>query len=279
MTDHPPQPKRRRWWKAFLIVAGAGLVIALGLSIYINTDSFQALVRRRLVAEVERVTGGRVEIGSIHTTPFRMQVDVRGITVHGREGSGEVPLAHIERIVARLKFNFLLRSELAFSEIILDQPVVHVEFYPDGSSNFPPRPTAGVSQQTPVEQLFDFSINHLEIRRGQMMWGDQTVPLDIAARDVSLLMDYSFLHGRYDGRLLLGWVDSKFLDYRPFAWMTAVEFSLTSNAAVIPSIKWNSGHSHLSASGEVKDLRHPRLRAEYNAQVDLGGGGIDYAAS
>jgi translocation and assembly module TamB len=269
VTENSAQPKRPRWWKVCLMVAAAAFATILGLLIYINTDSFQAMVRRRLVAEVERVTGGRVEIGGIHTTPFRMQVDVRGITVHGREAAGEVPLAHIDRIVARLKFNFLLRSELAFSEIILEQPVVHVEFYPDGSSNVPPRKTAAVSKQTPVVQLFDFSINHLEIRRGQMLWDDQIVPLDFAARDASLQMDYSFLHGRYDGRLLLGWVDSKLLNYRPFAWMTAVEFSLTSNAAVIPSMKWNSGRSHFSATGEIKDFRRPHVLAEYNAQVDL----------
>ncbi len=269
MRENSAQPKRRRWWKVCLILVAAAVVTSFILLIYINTESFQALVRRRLVAEVERVTGGRVEIGSIHTTPFRMQVDVRGITVHGRESSGEVPLAHIDRIVARLKFNFLLRSELAFSEIILEQPVVHVEFYPDGSSNFPPRRAIAASSQNPVDQLFDFSINHLEIRRGQMFWGDQAVPLDLGARDVSLLMDYSFLHGRYDGRLLVGWVDSKLLKYRPFAWMTAVEFSLTSKAAVIPSLKWNSGHSHFSATGEIKDLRRPHLQMEYSAQVDL----------
>jgi len=76
---------RRRWWKYLLIVTAIGALSALGLLIYVNTESFQSLVRRRLVAEVERITGGRVEIGSIHTTPFRLQVDVRGITVHGRE--------------------------------------------------------------------------------------------------------------------------------------------------------------------------------------------------
>ena len=269
MIETSAKPARRRWWKVGLILAAAMVVTVLGLLIYVNTDSFQALVRRRLIAEVERVTGGRVDIGSIHTTPFRMQVDVRGITVHGREASGEVPLAHVDRIVARLKFNFLLRSELAFSEIVLEQPIVHVEFYPDGTTNFPPRKTAAASSQTPVEQLFDFSINHFEIRHGQMLWDDQIVPLDFAARDASLQMDYSFLHSRYDGRLLLGWVDTKLLDYRPFAWMTTVEFSLSSNAAVVPSIKWNSGHSHFSATGQITDFRRPHLQAEYNAQLDL----------
>jgi translocation and assembly module TamB len=269
VTETSAKPTRRRWWKVVLILAAAMVVTVLGLLIYVNTDSFQALVRRRLIGEVERVTGGRVEIGSIHTTPFRMQVDVRGITVHGRESAGAVPLAHVDRIVARLKFNFLLRSELAFSEIILEQPVVHVAFYPDGTTNFPPRKSGPVSKETAVEQLFDFSINHFEIRHGQILWDDHTIPVDFAARDASLQMDYSFLHSRYDGRLLLGWVDTKLLDYRPFAWMTTVEFSLSSNAAVVPSIKWNSGHSHFSATGQITDFRRPHLQAEYNAQIDL----------
>jgi len=259
----------RRWWKYLLIVFAAIFLTALGLLVYVNTESFQSLVRHRLIAELERITGGRVEIGSIHTTPFRMQVDVRGITVHGRESATAVPLAHVDRIVARLKFNFLLRSELAFSEIILEQPVVHVAFYPDGTTNFPPRKPGAVTSQTPVEQIFALSINHFDLRHGQLLWDDQNVPLELSARDASLHMDYSFLHSRYDGRLLLGQVDTKLLDSKPFAWMSAVEFSLGSNSAVVPSFKWNSGHSHFLASGQITDLRHPHLQAQYDAQLDL----------
>ena len=269
MTEVSVKPVHPRWWKYLLIVFVAGFGAALGLLVYINTESFQSLVRRRLVAELERVTGGHVEIGSIHTIPFRMQVDVRSITVHGREPATAVPLAHVDRIVARLKFNFLLRSELAFSQLILDQPVVHVAFYSDGTTNFPPRKRSTVSGQTPVEQLFALSINHLELRHGQILWDDQNIPLDLAARDASLQMDYSFLHGRYDGRILLGSVDTKLTDCRPFAWMTAVEFSLQSNSAVVPSIKWNSGHSHFSATGQITDIRHPHLQGQYDGQLDL----------
>jgi len=268
VTEQSTKPTRR-WWKYLLIVTAAGFLGALGLLVYVNTDSFQSLVRRRLVAEVERVTGGRVEIGSIHTTPFLLQVDVRGITVHGRESATEVPLAHVDRIVARLKIISLLRSEFGFHEVILEQPVVHVAFYPGGVTNFPQRKTGGVAGQTVVERLFALSINRFELRHGQILWDDQTIPVDFAARDTSLQMDYSFLRNRYDGRLQVGLVDTKLLDCRPFAWMTAVEFSIGSGSAVVPSLRWNSGHSHLSASGQITDFRHPHLQGSYDAQVDL----------
>src|SRR6202011_5150685 len=81
VTEPTARPSRRAWWKYLLILAGAGVLIILAGLWYITTDSFQGLVRRRLVAEVERITGGHAQIGSFHTTPFRMQVEVRNITV------------------------------------------------------------------------------------------------------------------------------------------------------------------------------------------------------
>jgi translocation and assembly module TamB len=267
VTESVAKPPRR-WWKYLLILAGAGLLCVLALLIYINTDSFQSLVRRRLVAEVERITGGRAEIGSFHTIPFRLQVEVRDITVHGRESASDVPLAHADGVVARLKIISLLESEFAFHEIILDQPVIHVAFYPDGTSNFPKR-AATASARTSVEQLFALSINRLEVRHGRILWDDQTIPFDFAARDTSLQMEYSYLHARYDGRLLLGLVDTKLLNCRPFAWMTSAEFSLTPDAATVTTFKWNSGHSTLSGNGQITNFRHPHLQATYDAHLDL----------
>jgi translocation and assembly module TamB len=267
VTELSAIPARRRWWKYLLLFAAGVLVAIACLLVYINTDSFQLLVRRRIIAEVDRITGGRTEIASFHTTPFRLQVELRDITVHGRESATQVPLAHADRIVARLKIISLLRSEFAFREVILEQPVIHVAFYSDGSTNFPEKKSTSI--HTTIEQLFALSIDRFEARRGRLIWDDQTVPLDFAARDTSLQMDYSFLHRRYNGRLLLGLVDTKLLDYRPFAWMAAAEFSLGSDSAVIPSIKWNSGHSHFSATGQITDFRRPQLHGSYDGQFDL----------
>ena len=258
-----------RWWKYLLVLTAVVFLFIAGLVVYTTTDSFQSLVRRRLVAEIERITGGRAQIGTFHTIPFRMQVEVRNITVHGRESASEVPLAHADGIVARLKISSLLRSELAFEEVVLDQPVVHLAFYPDGTTNFPQRAGSQSSIQTTVEQLFALSINRLEIRHGRILWDDQIMPLDLAARDVWLQMDYSYLHARYNGRLLVGLVDTKLHDFRPFAWMSSAEFTLGADSADINSLKWNSGHSNLFASGHITNFRRPHLQGTYEAHLDL----------
>lgn len=270
MTEPSPKPAKRRWRKFLLFLVAGLLVMAATVVVYVHTDSFQSLVRRRLITELERISGGRAEIGSIHTTPFRLQADVGDITVHGGEAAGDVPLAHVDRVVGRLKLSSLLRSELAFHEVTLEGPVVHVTFYSDGTSNIPGKKIGSVTPAAAVERLFALSIDHFDLRHGQILWDDQKFPLDFTARDLSLHADYSFLHRRYDGRLLVGMVDTKLPDCRPFAWMSSVEFSLTSKAAVVPSLKWNSGHSHLSASGQITDFRRPHVEAQYEALFNLG---------
>jgi translocation and assembly module TamB len=251
------------------MAAGAGLLCLLAGLWYVTTDSFQNLVRRRMVAEVERITGGRVEIGSIHTVPFHAQVEVRDITVHGREAATEVPLAHVDRLVARVKIVSILRSEFGFHEVTLDHPVIHVGFYPDGSSNVPGPSVVRASQVSSVEKLFALSIDNFYVRHGELLWDDKTLPLEFAANDAALQMEYSFLRGRYESRLLLGKVDAKYDGFRPFAWMTDVKFTLAPSFAEIDAMKLTSGRTHVEMHGLIRDFRHPLVSATYDAHVDL----------
>jgi translocation and assembly module TamB len=265
-----PAARPRRWWKYLLIVSGVGLFAVLAALWYTTTDSFQAYVRRRMVAEVERITGGRAEIGSFHVVPFHLQAEVRNITVHGKESPADVPLAHADSLVAHLKVISFLRTEFGFYSLSLEHPVVHIAIAPDGTTNIPAlklgrKPTANAS----IEQLFSLSIDHLFVRNGEMLWADRKIPLDFSVHGAALQMDYSFLRGRYESRLAVGKVDSAIEDFRPFAWMSTVEFSLGTTFADIKSLRWNSGRSSLEASGRISDFSNPHLDGSYDAHIDL----------
>ncbi|MGH9499016.1 MAG: translocation/assembly module TamB domain-containing protein [Terriglobales bacterium] len=271
MSEAGAKPGRRKWGRRLLIAA---LVVFLGLggvAWYATTDSFQAVVRRRVIAELEKITGGRVELAAIHTIPFRFLVDIRDLTIHGREAAGEIPYAHVDRLLARVRVTSAFGIELGFDSLVLERPMVHVIFYPDGTTSQPqPKVKADGSA---LAKLFSLNIGHLELRHGAMLWNDQMLPLDVAADDVSAELNYSLLHRRYDGSLLIGKIDSKFDGYRPLTWMTEVHFTLGRNGLDVQSLKATSGRSHLQASGRLSRLDHPEVAGEYELTLDLGEAG------
>ena len=260
----------RRWWRIILITAGIVSFLVLGALWYTTTKSFQAYVRGRIVKEVERLTGGRAEIGSFHVVPFHLQVEIRNITVNGKEGPGEVPLAHADSLLAQMKVISFLRTEFGFTSLIIEHPVVHIAIGPDGATNVP---ALAVQQPTSVngsvQQLFALSIDHLAVHNGELLWGDRKIPLDFAVRGTNLLMDYEFLRNRYEGTLSIGKVDTVLENFRPFSWMTVINFSLGPNFADIKSLQWNSGRSSVKASGRISDFLNPRIDGSYGAAIDL----------
>jgi translocation and assembly module TamB len=273
-VSEPRANSRWRRCRNYLLGTGIlGLLLLGALSWYATTDSFQALVRRRLVAELERITGGRVDLGGIHTIPFRFQVDIRDLTIHGRESANEVPYAHVGQVVARMKLISVLGAEFGFSSLVLDRPIVHIVVYPDGSTNQPAPTSKGTSTIASIERLFSLSIGQFEVRRGELLWNDQKTPVDFIANDVSADMTYSFLHRHYDGNLLLGKIETKLENYRPVAWMAEVHFTLGEDSVEVKSLRATSGRSRLQASGHLVNFRQPSLVAKYDLAIDLAEGG------
>jgi translocation and assembly module TamB len=270
MSETGAQPGRRRIWKYLLWLMLAGAVALAGLGWYSSTESFRTLVRQRLIATLERVTGGRVELGSIHVVPFQLQIEVRNLTIHGKEQAGEVPYAHVDSLMAQVKILSLLRTEVGLHYVVLDHPVIHIIIYPDGTTNQPEPQVKQESEGRTAERLFALSINRLEVHRGEAIWGDRRVPLDFALQDLSAEMRYSLFRRIYEGTISLGKVDTTFKGYRPVSWTAEAHFGLGRNHILLRSLKAASGHSHLQASGQMENFDQPRLNASYDLTLDLG---------
>src|SRR5258708_1738325 len=213
------------------------LLFCSALLWYVTTDSFQQMVRGRLVAAIERATGGRAELGSFHVIPLRFQVEVRNLTIHGRESAGELPYVHVDSLLATVNLASVVGAKVGFHSLTLQHPVVHIIFYPDGSTN---QPTPKQESAVNFEQLFAISIDRLEVQRGELLWQDRTLPLDFITNDVSANMNYSFLHRRYSGKLAIGKAQTQFDGYRPVVWAGQAGFTLARNGIQINSLKATS---------------------------------------
>jgi len=222
------------------------------------------------VAAIEQATGARVDLGTYHTVPLHLQVEIRNLTLHGLEAADQVPLAHVDSVVARIKIISLLQTEFGFESVVLDHPVVHLIVYPDGSTNQPKPKVPRSSSKSPIEQVFSLNVNQFSVRRGEFLWNDQKIPLDFDANNLSADLTYSFFRRRYQGHVVLGRVDSRIQNYQPFSWTAATEFSFGQRATDIQSFTWNTNRSQVSFKGSLRDYSRPTIEGNYTAKLDLG---------
>jgi len=274
LTEPPIEPvppeRRRILWKLFLSFCVFSLLAFALLGWYVTTDSFQQLVRRRVVASVEKITGGRVELGELHTIPFRLRVDARNLTIHGREAADQVPYVRVDRVQAEMKVISVLSTTIGLHSLVLEHPVVHVIVYSDGTTNVPAPPARLSSGQGSVEQLISLSVSRIEVQRGELLWEDQKMPFDFSARDLALLLNYSLLRRQYEARILAGSVATRFQKYPSFAWRADVSLVLARGRADIGSLTVTSGKSEIHFAGRLQDFHNPQLSGDYHGFADLG---------
>ena len=113
----------------------AGLFVLLVLTIgwFLGSPVFEDIVRGRVIAQLQKATGGKVELQALHWNVKRLEIEATGLTIHGLEPASEVPLAHADRLYIRLRVVSFLRSSIDLNQFTLDQPVVHIIVKPDGS--------------------------------------------------------------------------------------------------------------------------------------------------
>lgn len=231
---------------------------------YITTASFQELVRQRLVQSLERTTGGRVEVGGFAVRPLRLELELRDLTIHGRETAKDKPYLHVESLTAVVKISSALGAKLAFHSLTLRRPVIHLIFYPDGTTNQP-----APAKIADTERLLSFSIDHLWLDQGELIWQDQQIPLDFRSQEVSARLNYSLLRGRYSGELTVGRAETNWDGYRPLAWAGRALFTIDRKGIEVQSLDASAGHSRVQLRSVLLDPAAPSLKASYDLALNL----------
>ena len=86
------------------------LMIAAGL--YLSSDSFADRVRLKVIAKMEEITGGRVELKGFRWKLAKLQFEADNLTIHGLEPVGEIPYAQAERLKIQVKIIALFSGEI-----------------------------------------------------------------------------------------------------------------------------------------------------------------------
>jgi translocation and assembly module TamB len=235
---------------------------------YLTSPQFHEFARKRLVTQLEDITGGQVEIGSLQWNLSHLEFDVRNVTIHGLEGPEEVPYAHVDRLLIRAKILSVLSREVGLRYLQIERPTIHLIIYPDGHTNQPTPKVVIKHEGTPVQRVFELAINHAEINDGQLIVNDSKMPLDFAADNLQAFMDYVANSHRYDGSVKFGSMKTKYANFLPMTANAEVQFRLSNDAVEFPTFHAATEKSKFEGSGRLTNFSHPVLDVTYRASID-----------
>lgn len=218
------------------------------------------------MSRLEQMTGGRVEIERFDWNLSRLEFDVHGLTIHGLEGPNEVPYAHADRLLIDARIVSLFKRQIALDRVELDRPVIHLIIYPDGHTNQPtPKAESGGLF---VQSIFDLEIKHAELRNGELLLNEHSIPFSLSANDLQASMKYEAANHRYDGNVRLTIEQARYSKYLSSAAEFDVTFDLLNNELGITNATLKMATSKIEASGKLTNFANPTASVSYRATIN-----------
>jgi translocation and assembly module TamB len=280
------EPRGRTGWKRWLGVGAALLIVAaLGAAVFLRSASFQGMLRQRLVAALEEASGGRVELQEFSFELSRLRIDLRGLTIHGREGAQEPPLFSAELVQVGWKVLSWWGLQADLRSLRIWNPQISVSLDEDGRTNIPspggrtnaPRPQVQPMPGSPqggawMEKALALRVERLEVLRGRMRFrrrsDENQIPLDFEADNFQVAVAYQAAQNRYSGSLEFQNALLNSRNATPLRSRSRTKFALYSRKLDLESFEWQTAGSHISVQGTMEDSSTPRLQFRYDLLVD-----------
>jgi translocation and assembly module TamB len=244
------------------------LVVA-GLMFYASTPYFANVVRQKVVTVLEDATGGRVEIQSLHWNLRHLSVEVDGLTIHGLEARGELPYAYVDRLYARAKILSFVDARLGLDFLEVDRPAIHLIIYPDGHTN-QPAPKAKPSSNGPaVQTIFDLQARRVEVHNGVALVNDRSVPFQMAANDLGVVITYAPATKHYLGEISCSDINARKGESAVLRSKLELSVDAAPDAVDIKSLHFSTGKTNLQASGSLTHFAQPHWKLSADGPVEL----------
>jgi len=242
-------------FRKLLYVVGTLAALAAVATGVMSTPWFRRLLERRIVASLEDLTGGHVEIGKLRFRPVVFQVVFRDLVIHGSELAGEPPLFSAHTVVVGLNPAYLLRHRIHLRNLDWDNAQFHLRTKPDGSTNIP-GPTVGLQAGKALDRLLDLSIGRVTLAHSSFFWNDQRFPLDLNASEVAILLRLS--HGqRYAGSLASSAASIRFSRWSPPPLTLTSRFEFSRTDLAVTSLAWQAPGMSGQGSFTLHDFSNP----------------------
>ena len=269
-----PQRRLRRVWQATALTVLVLAALVSAAMWYTGSAQFENLVRKKVVAQLEQVTGGHVQLGAFHWRLLHLEFVADNLTIHGLEKPGQVPYAHLDRLYVRLKVISFFKHEIGLDYLEADHPVIHLIVYPDGSTNQPRPVVREIHRRPTLDTIFDLKIGRAELRDGTMIVNARRIPFHAVAKDIGMKMQYVPAMGlrgkeRYESALHIE--DLSFARGHETAAHSVVDaqIELERNQLRVRSLTLKTGRQNLALSAVLTNFAKPVWKFQASGSVKL----------
>ena len=276
-------------------IAALALLAATGLYFWMSSAQFENIARKRLIAQLEKATGGRVEVATFHWRLLDLEAEATGLVIHGTEARSEAPYVRIDRLRASVSLLGFWSPNVQLRDLEIEQPAVHLIVFHDGSTNQPHPRTPPATFTQNLTSFFNLQAGHVAVEQGTLDYDNRAasfdaqnrrLPLDFQANDFSVLLSYApatmsgpeayrVQAGASDLSLVRGFPNIKLKSpIPPVHGYFQASLDLNRTAATLNSLRLVArgadGSSHtLDFTGKIEDFTHPCWQARILGDLDM----------
>ena len=255
------------------ITAGSLTVLALALAasavVVLCSGWFREKVRQRIVAEVEKATGGRTEIAAFHFDWRQLRATVDGFVLHGNEPPDAPALFRAESVAVGIRIASVLKRSADIQYLDVLRPQIHLILYPDGHTNVPAPKMKRAGKGT-AETIVDLAIGRFNLQDGSFeVQGRGKTQFDARGRNLRAQFTYDATGPRYRGQISVEPADFRRGSQPPMPLNVSLTIALEKNRVQIDSGRVSSAQSQAEFSGAIDNLVSFSGSLQYKVRVAL----------
>ena len=245
------------------------LLLALGAVLALRSDWFSEKIRQRIVAEVEKATGGRAQIRAFRFDWKKLRAEVDGFVLHGSEPANAPPLFRADSIALGLKLISALRREVDIQYLDVRHPQVYLIVDAAGHTNVPALKVQRRHKGT-VESILDLAIGRFHLENGAFEVQDRgSTPFDATGHNLRAELTFDRSGPRYRGRISISPADFQWGSRHPLPLDVSLTAGLEKNHVEIESARVASAQSQVEFSGAIDSLADLSGSFQYKGRVSL----------
>ena len=255
----------------YLIGGVAGLLLALTIAALLVLPSswFREKVRARIIADVERASGGKAEIGAFRFEWTSLTAEVAPFVLRGTEPVSEPPLFAADSLRVRLKIISILKKDVDIAGLYIDRPRLNLIIDETGITNLPRPKLQRATSRDPIETLLRLAVAEVRLRNGDLHYGDQRIALDVDGRELNASLAYNLNGPSYEGNVSMRQVVADAGPALPMTFDFAGALSLFRDRIVVRSGHLGMKVTSVDFHGSIDGLKAPNLAFEVSALGDL----------